>query len=202
MNDPQHTPRTVVIGAGPAGLTAACGWRGAASSRSSSRRTHRWAASPDRRIQGLPLRHRRPPLLLQGRRGRAALARDARRPSSSPGRGCSRIYYDRKFFDYPLKPINALARPRHRRLAAGPAQLPRGPGCSPIRPERSFEDWVVNRFGRGSIEIFFKTYTEKVWGMPVRRDRRALGRPADQGTLARHAPSTDCPVRRPQQGRG
>ncbi len=37
----------------------------------------------------------------------------------------------------------------------------------PIRPERSFEDWVVNRFGRLLFEIFFKTYTEKVWGMPT-----------------------------------
>jgi protoporphyrinogen oxidase len=37
----------------------------------------------------------------------------------------------------------------------------------PIEPERSFEDWVVNRFGRMLFEIFFKTYTEKVWGMPT-----------------------------------
>ena len=37
----------------------------------------------------------------------------------------------------------------------------------PIRPERSFEDWVVNRFGRVLFEIFFKSYTEKVWGMPT-----------------------------------
>ena len=37
----------------------------------------------------------------------------------------------------------------------------------PIRPERSFEDWVVNRFGRELFEIFFKSYTEKVWGMPT-----------------------------------
>jgi protoporphyrinogen oxidase len=39
---------------------------------------------------------------------------------------------------------------------------------TPIRPERSFEDWVVNRFGRKLFDIFFKTYTEKVWGMPCR----------------------------------
>jgi protoporphyrinogen oxidase len=37
----------------------------------------------------------------------------------------------------------------------------------PIEPERSFEDWVVNRFGRRLFKIFFKTYTEKVWGMPT-----------------------------------
>ena len=37
----------------------------------------------------------------------------------------------------------------------------------PIRPERTFEDWVVNRFGRVLFEIFFKSYTEKLWGMPT-----------------------------------
>ena len=37
---------------------------------------------------------------------------------------------------------------------------------APIRDERTFEHWVVNRFGRRLYEIFFKTYTEKVWGMP------------------------------------
>lgn len=36
----------------------------------------------------------------------------------------------------------------------------------PRRPEASFEDWIVNRFGRRLFDTFFKTYTEKVWGMP------------------------------------
>ena len=36
----------------------------------------------------------------------------------------------------------------------------------PIRPEVSFQDWVTNRFGRHLFDIFFRTYTEKVWGMP------------------------------------
>ena len=77
----------------------------------------------------------------------------------------SRIYYAKKFFHYPLRPFDAL-----RKL--GPfkalwillsfirAQV------RPIKPERNFEEWVVNRFGRHLYEIFFKTYTEKVWGMP------------------------------------
>lgn len=76
----------------------------------------------------------------------------------------SRIYYGGKFFDYPLKPLNALA-------GLGPvetvlvglsylrAQL------APIDDEASFEAWVTNRFGARLYEIFFKTYTEKVWGM-------------------------------------
>ena len=100
----------------------------------------------------------------------------------------SRIYYDRKFFHYPLKPVDALlqARPAsigpHRVRATCKARL------RPIRPERSFEDWVVNRFGRLLFEIFFKTYTEKVWGMPTARDLGRLGRPADQGPEPGQAP--------------
>ena len=77
----------------------------------------------------------------------------------------SRIYYDGKFFDYPLKPMNAL-------LGLGPVEAVRI-GFSylmaqafPHREERNFEQWVSNRFGRRLFEIFFKTYTEKVWGMP------------------------------------
>ena len=77
----------------------------------------------------------------------------------------SRIYHDGKFFDYPLKPLNAL-------LGLGPVEAVRI-GLSFLRAQiapaprvASFEDWVVSRFGRRLFEIFFKTYTEKVWGMP------------------------------------
>jgi protoporphyrinogen oxidase len=78
----------------------------------------------------------------------------------------SRIYYNRKFFDYPLKPTNAL-------MKLGPVRSVRillsyiAARLSPIRPERSFEDWVVNRFGRELFRTFFKSYTEKVWGIPT-----------------------------------
>jgi protoporphyrinogen oxidase len=77
----------------------------------------------------------------------------------------SRIYYDGKFFDYPLKPMNAL-------LGLGPVEAVRI-GLSylraqlfPHREERNFKQWVSNRFGSRLFEIFFETYTEKVWGMP------------------------------------
>ncbi len=79
----------------------------------------------------------------------------------------SRIYYRGRFFDYPLKPANAL-------LGLGPLEALRI-GASwlraqllPDREERTFEQWVSNRFGRRLFEIFFKTYTEKVWGIPCR----------------------------------
>jgi protoporphyrinogen oxidase len=78
----------------------------------------------------------------------------------------SRIYYDRKFFHYPLKPLDALTKLgflRSCRILASYLNA----RLFPIRPERSYEDWVVNRFGRELFEIFFKSYTEKVWGMPT-----------------------------------
>jgi len=77
----------------------------------------------------------------------------------------SRIFYEDKFFDYPFRPMNAM-------LGLGPIEAVRI-GLSYVKAqlfpepdERNFEQWVVNRFGRRLFEIFFKTYTEKVWGMP------------------------------------
>src|SRR6185295_3545978 len=77
----------------------------------------------------------------------------------------SRIYYRGRFFRYPLRPVNAL-------LGLGPwnaiaivASYLRWQ----IRPhpaEESFEQWVTNRFGRRLFRIFFQSYTEKVWGIP------------------------------------
>ncbi|HEV3122747.1 MAG TPA: NAD(P)/FAD-dependent oxidoreductase [Isosphaeraceae bacterium] len=78
----------------------------------------------------------------------------------------SRIYYDNKFFHYPLKPVDALWKLGPWRSAWILASYLKA-RARPIRPERSFEDWVVNRFGRTLFDIFFKTYTEKVWGMPT-----------------------------------
>src|SRR5579862_1665452 len=76
----------------------------------------------------------------------------------------SRIYYQRKFFDYPIRAANALLNlgviesARCVLSYAKAAVTPRG-------EPKSFEDWVSSRFGRRLFEIFFKTYTEKVWGM-------------------------------------
>jgi protoporphyrinogen oxidase len=77
----------------------------------------------------------------------------------------SRIFYKRTFFSYPLKPFNALSGlgvfETLRCLASyGKAHL------SPTLPEDTFDIWVSNRFGRRLFDIFFRTYTEKVWGIP------------------------------------
>lgn len=77
----------------------------------------------------------------------------------------SRIFYAGKFFDYPLKPMNALlGLGLWNALLAALSYV--WVHIKPIRPEVSVEDWVSNRFGRRLYRTFFKTYTEKVWGIP------------------------------------
>ncbi|GGZ03711.1 hypothetical protein GCM10011614_18390 [Novosphingobium colocasiae] len=77
----------------------------------------------------------------------------------------SRIYYEGKFYSYPLRAFEAL----------GNLGLWRSTLCMasylkhrlmPIRDVKSFQDWTTNQFGAKLFSIFFKTYTEKVWGMP------------------------------------
>ncbi len=76
----------------------------------------------------------------------------------------SRIYYGKKFFAYPLEAVDSF-------LKLGPFETLRILGSyaraklAPIRPETTFAQWVTNRFGRRLFEMFFKSYTEKVWGI-------------------------------------
>jgi protoporphyrinogen oxidase len=77
----------------------------------------------------------------------------------------SRIYYNRRFFNYPLKPFNALAGLGIGRSLLVVLSYLRWQ-LFPYREEHTFEQWVTNRFGRRLFETFFKTYTEKVWGIP------------------------------------
>src|SRR5919201_1020282 len=80
----------------------------------------------------------------------------------------SKIYYDGKFFTYPLKPFEALIKLGIVRsticvLSWLKARL------FPIRHPRNFEEWVSNQFGKRLFNIFFKSYTEKVWGMSCKQ---------------------------------
>ena len=97
----------------------------------------------------------------------------------------SRIHYDGKYFDYPLKAFNALSglglinavrimlSYLHARIWPSPV-------------EENFEQWVSNRFGKRLYEIFFKTYTEKVWGIPCTEIRAEWAAQRIQGlSLAR-----------------
>jgi protoporphyrinogen oxidase len=78
----------------------------------------------------------------------------------------SRIYYNGKLYDYPLKASNAL-----RNMGFVEATK-----CvlsyfwvrvKPPKDQSHFEGWVASRFGWRLYRIFFKTYTEKVWGIPA-----------------------------------
>lgn len=77
----------------------------------------------------------------------------------------SRIYYEGKFYSYPLRAFEALWNLGIVRSALCMASFAKAQ-VFPNRNVRSFEDWTVNQFGWKLYSIFFKTYTEKVWGMP------------------------------------
>ena len=78
----------------------------------------------------------------------------------------SRIYYLRKFFDYPIKltanTITNLGPTRMAKIGYSYVMS----RVSPIKEEKSLEDFLINRFGRELYLTFFKSYTEKVWGTP------------------------------------
>ncbi len=78
----------------------------------------------------------------------------------------SRIFYLRKLFDYPLKLDVSTLRNLGavRTVKAGLSYM--ASAMRPIRPEKTLEDFLINRFGRHLYETFFKSYTEKVWGVP------------------------------------
>ena len=103
--------------------------------------------------------------------------------SSSPSRGSAGSTTAIASIDYPLKLFNALSnigayegRPHHGELR----QVADQPGGK----EDTFEQWVINRFGGRLYMHFFRSYTEKVWGIPPARDQGGLGGTADQEPVA------------------
>jgi protoporphyrinogen oxidase len=77
----------------------------------------------------------------------------------------SRIFYGGKFYSYPLNAFESLANLGIVTSAACMLSYAYAK-MRPIRDARTFHDWVRNQFGERLFSIFFKTYTEKVWGMP------------------------------------
>lgn len=82
----------------------------------------------------------------------------------------SRIYYKGKFFNYPIEPLNALVN-----LGIVYSFLSVYSYLKiklrPLPVEENFEQWVTNRFGERLYQTFFKSYTEKVWGIPCTQIR-------------------------------
>ena len=76
----------------------------------------------------------------------------------------SRIYYNGNYFSYPLKAFEALNNLGYVESALCVLSYLHKQAFPTANPE-SFHDWVANQFGERLFSIFFKTYTEKVWGM-------------------------------------
>lgn len=133
-------------------------------------------------------------LPLQGKPSRDDLILDRKVPLSEDGpdpekedrvmlvrRRISRIFFSRKFFPYPISlNINTL-------LTLGIVNVLQI-GMSyirarilPIKEEKTLEDFFINRFGRKLYSIFFKDYTEKVWGIPCDRIDPRWGRQRIKG---------------------
>ncbi|SHN45746.1 NAD(P)/FAD-dependent oxidoreductase [Chitinophaga sp. CF418] len=99
----------------------------------------------------------------------------------------SRIYFLRRFFTYPIQlSIDTL-----RKLGIGTtisilvsylqAQI------SPRKPENSLEDFMINRFGKTLYKLFFRDYTEKVWGVPCHEIPAEWGAQRIKGVSIRKA---------------
>ena len=83
----------------------------------------------------------------------------------------TRILYNNHLFDYPLTPLNVItglgvAECAHVLGGYAAAQIQQ---LIHYREAKTFEEWVTQRFGGRLFEAFFKTYTEKVWGLPCSR---------------------------------
>ena len=193
--------KAIIIGAGPAGLTAAyelltrTGIKPIVLEKSDLHGRH----LPHGELQGQPHRHRRPSLFFQIRPRDGVVAEDASAraprtaeiapfkyhrmertiatPHPAPTRLSadrvmllrprkSRIYYLRRFFDYPISlskdtllKLGCLAHLQDRH------ELPSS-ALFPLKKEETLEQFFINRFGRELYGTFFKSYTEKVWGVP------------------------------------
>jgi protoporphyrinogen oxidase len=159
--------RVVILGAGPAGLTAAY--------ELSSHDISSVVLEQDSVVGGLArtVEHNGYRFDIGGHRFYTKVAlvekiwREILGDNLLTRRRLSRIYYKSRFFRYPLEPFDAVR-------GLGVLESAR---CVlsfvhsylfPKLPEDDFATWVSNRFGRRLFEIFFKSYTEKVWGMDCR----------------------------------
>ncbi len=99
----------------------------------------------------------------------------------------SRVYFLRKFFNYPIQlsadTLRKLGAQRTARIALSYARST----VAPIRPVTNLEEFFINRFGRELYLTFFKSYTEKVWGVPCNRISAEWGAQRIKGLSIRKA---------------
>lgn len=165
--DEQGRRKVIIIGAGPAGLTAAY--------QLCKARVTSVVLEKDSIVGGLAktVNHKDFRFDIGGHRfyTKAEAAADIWREVLTEKdflrrKRLSRIYYNKKFFHYPLRASSMLF------------SLGLWDGCLillsylraqlfPEKSEQNFEQWVTNRFGKQLYNVFFKSYTEKVWGIPA-----------------------------------
>ncbi|MGA9210942.1 MAG: NAD(P)/FAD-dependent oxidoreductase [Terriglobales bacterium] len=99
----------------------------------------------------------------------------------------SRIYFLRKFFDYPIQLTVATLRNLGVRRTVRIGFSYAKSALRPIRPVENLEQFFINRFGRELYLTFFKAYTEKVWGVPCDRISAEWGAQRVKGLSVRKA---------------
>lgn len=164
----EHTTRVVILGAGPAGLTAAY--------ELSNLGIPCVVLEQDAVVGGLArtVEHKGFRFDIGGHRFYTKVSlvqqiwRDVLGDDLLVRKRLSRIYYKSRFFHYPLEPFDAFRGLGLIEAIRCGASFLRS-RLFPTLPECDFETWVSNRFGRRLFETFFKSYTEKVWGMDCRK---------------------------------
>ncbi len=164
--DSQNRQRVVIIGAGPAGLTAAYELAKNGHQAEVLEADPRYVGGLARTVEYRGFRfdiggHR----FFSKSREIEALWTELLGARMLECARLSRVYYRGRFFKYPLEPFDALRNLGAIEALRSLVSYLRVQRQSPVHI-RSFEDWVVSAFGRRLYEIFFKTYTEKVWGIP------------------------------------